>query len=185
MSLIRYLQDCVGLQLHRVLFFDEPKFIRYLWYLIKPILVDSMKMKIDFHGSSYERLAEVVPAYNRTANLDELCGAYDWVAQQVINENENINSKQPARSVCSEAETVGDREAGSFPSCADADREEAVVSAEARVSDETIVQHLIRLSSSKSYASDDPCVEGMLQEIVSDFAASCELNPHDSDSSIS
>lgn len=119
------------------------------------MLVDSMKTKIDFYGSAYEKLLDIVPSYHSYSTLDELCGSCNWVAQQIIEEEKRCKQ---TKLIYSETSTI----LGS----------ETSFSMEAE-DDESIAQHLIRLST-HSFRIENPCEEEIIQDIVSDFIISEE-----------
>jgi len=75
-SLVRYLQDCIGLRLKSVSFYHEPKFIKYIWYGIQPLLSQEMNERFHFNGN----------VVNSLDNIDDT--DYDWVQTQINEEKE-------------------------------------------------------------------------------------------------
>lgn len=98
--LVHYLQNCIGLRLKAVHFFDEPALIGrrlvllilfdlkgwlgYLWFIIRPLLKEEMSGRFHFHGGMREEAAAILPDYDGRGF--ESYSEFDWVESRIAAE---------------------------------------------------------------------------------------------------
>ena len=80
LNLIRFLQDCIGLRLKAVYFFNEPTYITCLWFCMRPLLTSEMVSRFHFCQQNYDLLYDILPNYNG-GGVEE--GEVNWVLEQI------------------------------------------------------------------------------------------------------